>query len=251
MSILGIRDSGTKIVGDNLIFHLDAAQLRSYSGAGTSWTDIGISGSMGGTLFNGPTFNNAFGGSIVFDGTNDYYQTSVTNTKMDLRNGVSGNPVAMSGLTICMWVRPEAVGNGIQYRFVSVGSAIGGQDYEIHQGGLTTNIGLRLQGGNQGYQGSAGLLTSSIWTHIAVTLQSGNTTTTGNVIIYKNGSQQSSGTSTLNAWVNTNDVSVGRPYASNSQYYTGSIAAVHIYKRELSATEVLQNFNADRIRFGL
>lgn len=249
MSILGIRDSGTKIVGDNLIFHLDAAQLRSYSGAGSAWTDMGISGSMGGTLFNSPTFSSANGGILTFNGSTQYYETSVANTKMDLRNGVSGNPVAMSGLTITTWIRFENVDGGSQYRFISVGTT-SGYDYELQQGGAVTNIALQLQGGNSGYQGSAGFLTSSVWTHLAVTLQSGNTTTTGNVIIYKNGAQQSSGTITLNSGVNTNAVSVGKRIAG-SNYFTGSIAAVQIYKRQLSATEILQNFNADRIRFGL
>ena len=60
-----------KIVTDGLVLYLDAANNRSYPGSGTTWTDLSRGGNNG-TLTNGPTFNGANGGSIVFDGTNDF-----------------------------------------------------------------------------------------------------------------------------------------------------------------------------------
>ena len=69
--INGIIDSGQKIITDGLVMHLDAAQLRSYPTTGTTWTDLSGNGNNG-TLINGPTFNSGNGGSIVFDGVNDY-----------------------------------------------------------------------------------------------------------------------------------------------------------------------------------
>jgi hypothetical protein len=248
MSILGIRDSGQKIVTDNLIFHLDAAQLRSYAGSGTAWTDMGISGSMGGTLFNTPTFSSANGGILTFNGSTQYYQTSVTSSKVDIRNGVVGNPVPISGLTFSSWIRFEQ--GSTQYRILSVGSTtIGGFDWEIHQGAFN-NIGLLLQGGNQGVQSNANYITSSVWVHVGVTLQAANSLSTANVVFYKNGSVFQSTTCTTNAFTPVNTIEIARRYASTF-YFTGSIASVQIYKRQLSATEILQNFNADRIRFGL
>ena len=63
------------IVTDNLVFCVDAANTKSYSGSGTIWKDISGEDNDG-TLVNGPTFSNDNGGSIVFDGTNDYIQTA-------------------------------------------------------------------------------------------------------------------------------------------------------------------------------
>jgi hypothetical protein len=81
-----------KIVTDGLVLYLDAANSRSYPGSGTTWTDISRSGTNG-TLVNGPTFNSANGGSVVFDGVNDYVITpSITNFR-----------------SICMWVNKPFV----------------------------------------------------------------------------------------------------------------------------------------------
>ena len=59
-----------KIVTDGLVFAVDAANKKSYPGSGTTWTDL--AGSNDGTLTNGPTFDSGNGGSIVFDGSDDY-----------------------------------------------------------------------------------------------------------------------------------------------------------------------------------
>ena len=66
---------GPRIVRNGLVLQLDAAQRTSYSGSGTAWNDLSGNGNNG-TLTNSPTFSSANGGSIVFDGVNDYAQTS-------------------------------------------------------------------------------------------------------------------------------------------------------------------------------
>jgi hypothetical protein len=64
-----------RIVTDGLVLYLDAANPRSYPGSGTTWSDLSRGGNNG-VLTNGPTFNSANNGSIVFDGTNDFIQCS-------------------------------------------------------------------------------------------------------------------------------------------------------------------------------
>jgi hypothetical protein len=81
-----------KIVTDGLVLYLDAANPKSYPGTGTAWNDISRGGNNG-TLVNGPTFDSTNGGSIVFDGVNDY---GINNTP----NLPTGNITA----TICAWV---------------------------------------------------------------------------------------------------------------------------------------------------
>ena len=58
-----------RIVTDGLVFCLDAANIRSYPGTGTTWTDL--KGGNEGTLTNGPTFSSDNAGSISTDGSND------------------------------------------------------------------------------------------------------------------------------------------------------------------------------------
>jgi len=70
---MGLSHSPT-IVTDGLVLCLDAANSRSYPGAGTTWTDL--KGGNNGTLTNGPTFDTANVGSVAFDGVDDYVEVS-------------------------------------------------------------------------------------------------------------------------------------------------------------------------------
>jgi hypothetical protein len=65
--------AGANINDNGLIFSLDAANFRSYSGSGL--TSFGLVGGIGGTLVNGVGFTSSNSGSFIFDGTNDYIDT--------------------------------------------------------------------------------------------------------------------------------------------------------------------------------
>jgi hypothetical protein len=67
MSVKG----GPNTVTSGLVLELDAGNIKSYQSGSTTWFDkSGFANN--GTLINGPTFNTGSGGSIVFDGTNDF-----------------------------------------------------------------------------------------------------------------------------------------------------------------------------------
>ena len=72
-----------KISTDGLVLCLDAANTKSYPGSGTVWSDLSRGGNNG-TLTNGPTFNSGNGGSIVFDGVNDYVDCGVSNISLPI-----------------------------------------------------------------------------------------------------------------------------------------------------------------------
>ena len=127
------------IITDGLVLYLDAANTKSYPGSGTTWRDLSKS-QLNGTLTNGPTFNSANGGSIVFDGTNDYVDnigdlssfSFIQNTnifsvsfwfKVDIintENRLMGNTIttAEKGFVVIFRVGPYACGEhdyGIAY----------------------------------------------------------------------------------------------------------------------------------------
>ena len=80
-SISDVQDY-QNIVKRGLVFNLDAGTIESYPGSGTSWYDMSGNENHG-TLTNGPTYNSANQGSVVFDGTNDYVTTT------DVHHGTS------------------------------------------------------------------------------------------------------------------------------------------------------------------
>lgn len=68
------------IVSDSLIFHLDAANLKSYGGFSNTWLDLRGS-SYNGTLVNSTTFSSTRGGVFSFDGVDDYMSMSAFQLK--------------------------------------------------------------------------------------------------------------------------------------------------------------------------
>jgi len=228
------NDARAGIVTDGLVLHLDAGISESYPKSGTTWYDLSSNGNNG-TLTNGPTYSSVNGGSITFDGTNDH---------VNLNNTVSG-----SHQTIDIWLYSEVdivndTTTGAGGPIISDGSAV-----VVWMGGFTSGISGETF---NVYSGSAGRVT-------AIT----DTITQGwhNFVLRWNGSyydifmesnqksvvSRSEGHSFLLS--NSFDEIGGRD--AISQYFIGDISIVRIYNRALSATEITQNFNAQRARFGV
>ena len=102
--------SGPEIANDGLVLALDAANPRSYPGSGTTWTDLSGNGNNG-TLVNVPTYSNANGGSIVFDGVDDY---------------VSGSISTINSWSMCLWyLSTDITSQVVFYPFSGTTSATG------------------------------------------------------------------------------------------------------------------------------
>jgi hypothetical protein len=227
------------IVTNGLVLDLDAAKRDSYPGFGTTWNDI--SGNRNnGTLTNGPTFNSGNGGSIVFDGVNDY----------------SGSPSINTGqnITVSAWIYPTILGTtrravvANSYDFASSRNG-----WNLSTAGADTNNTFFFSvGQDNAYRvAAANTLSPNTWAYILVICANGG----GNIVLYKNGvaissyvaQLLSSGTMTYTA----NQLNIGYRYSNQTDPYTGNIANVQIYNRVLSDTEILQNYNATKGRYGL
>jgi|LakMenE18May11ns_1017448.scaffolds.fasta_scaffold9890314_4 hypothetical protein len=216
-----------KISTDGLVLCLDAANTKSYPGSGTVWSDLSRGGNNG-TLTNGPTFSSANGGSIVFDGIDDY----VT------RDSASFSLNANSGATMGCWVK------------VSIGET---QAILLSHHQLNVNNGFRLQvynglltytlGGVADYSTSINI-SDNQWKYI-VASSIGSTS-----LVYINGVLRS--TISISSMIGVpNSYMIGKLGFTNTYYLSGSVSQVQIYNRALSSTEVLQNYNATKSRFGL
>lgn len=219
------------VVTSNLNFYLDAANTKSYPGSGTTWTDLSESKNNG-TLVNSPTFDSTNGGSLVFNGSNTYVSSFPTQisgtgsktiscffkTTSTLRQGICGT---RDSATAVGWV------------FTINRSTAGNLSY-FHTGGSTIQI-------------AAGITTNT-WYHAAVTYDSATATAT----LYLNGAQIGTPTTSFSTISSSgyNGI-IGAEDQALSQILNGNIGQVLIYSRALSATEITQNFNAIRGRYGL
>ena len=204
---------------------------------GGGWVDTSGNGKNG-ELVNGPTYNNDKGGSIVFDGTNDY---------INLGNlGTIGNQQ-----TIDVWFYSTSVTN---YKNVL--------DMNYGNYGSTGNVGPRLEqstGGASGWVWSGNTSNNSLLTGQSTTYSiSANTwynatwvNDNGTVAVYLNGVATQTGISSTYGFITTyGAASIGRGFhLDSSRYFAGRVGTVKIYSKVLSATEILQNFNATRDRY--
>lgn len=212
-----------KIVTDGLVLYLDAANTKSYVSGSTTWNDISRSENVG-TLINGPTYSSVNGGSIVFDGTNDYVNLG----------SVSQITPGIGDFTIDFWINP------INWSSTYVPLLTTTITNGIWIGKNATNFVLRAYNVADDLQ-YATFPTTNVWTNIIVR-RSG---TTAN--IYYNTSSVVSGTVTRNYVQGTTEIA--RDGTTN--VFNGRISSVKYYNRALSAAEVLQNYNTTKSRFGL
>ena len=222
-----------KMVTDGLVLSLDAANTKSYPKSGTTWTDLSGNSNTG-TLTNSPTFSGANGGSIVFDGVDDYI-SGTNNSSLQLLND----------LTICAWVKLGSGGNanqGIFEKMVNInysGYGITRQDdyFKFWTGGggtfAYTNSNITYSSGNN-------------WYYVVGRRMAGNNRLFINSILQTD-SQSPPLSDSGEVYV------IGRYYSNitNTFYFVGNIAQTLVYNRALTAAEILQNYNATKNRFGL
>jgi len=220
-----------RIVTNGLVLCLDAGNTQSYPGSGTTWTDLSGNGNNG-TLTNGPTFSSANGGTIVFDAVNDRV-TSVTTIPPAGNVSVFSwiYPTSFNGMwniIVTKWFDPT----GLDFHFALKSAA--GNGTNVRQNLYTTS--------NSDIYGTT-IFSTNTWYYVGFTLVNGGTLT-----FYKNAVEdgisspvsRTTQNSTLYIADNRGGFGLG-----------GRIPQVSIYNRALSATEVAQNFNALRGRFGV
>tara|TARA_R110000765_G_scaffold309459_1_gene402984 strand:- start:41 stop:727 length:687 start_codon:yes stop_codon:yes gene_type:complete len=219
-----------KIVTDGLVLCLDAADRKSYSGSGTTWTDR--SGNINnGTLTNGPTFDSANGGIFNFDSLDD---------RVIISNSTSLNPTA--GLTIESWVNFDTNSADFifekgdvntQYSLFSHGTDIVFRTFHDADSTFTTTSTSKSNAG----------IVNGQWHHI-VGSWDGYTKK-----IYVNSMEKLSANKTGALKTRTTAAAIGTFGNYVSYPFGGKLAKVSIYSGGLTSTEVLQNFNALRDRF--
>jgi len=228
---------GPRIVRNGLVLHLDAAQRTSYSGSGTTWNDL--SGNRNnGTLtpsVGGPSFNSANGGSIVFDGIDDYID-------------VASVPVLRpSNVTVSVWFnRNNTSINGMECLVESRKSYWISYAMHINSSELNWNIGYLDVPPYAISLNSVGNYIDGNW-HNAV-----GTYDKQNLKIYVDGLLKNTSSSFTSDILYSGTLSflIGFHFESTT-YFEGKISNTYIYNRALSASEILQNYNTTKGRFNL
>jgi len=221
------------VIDSSLVLYLDAANPKSYVSGSTVWTDVSRGGNNG-TLTNGPAYNSSNGGTIQFDGIDDF-------VVMPSRVVDS----TFTALSAECWVKPT---NASTCLIMENGTAYTTNGFLLAQE-TSTQFSFEVFG--SGYDSVIASTTYSInnWYHLVGVWTAGSIVNIYMNGVLSNGTRTSQGAQTTLLNGNTNLYVGIRP--PNSIPFKGNISTAKIYNRALSATEVLQNYNALKGRYGL
>ena len=227
------------IITNGLVLALDAANIKSYPGTGSTWASIPNSYSA--NLINTPTVS---GGYVSFDGVNEY-ASFTSEASFSTGNGVN--------YSFELWFKMRTLPTAQYGANSHIWGGENGNDVVIYlnpvAGGVSKGIMVYDDTRYNGSMMTTGGFTADTWAHWVIT---GNGTT-NTVTHYINGGldRGPTGVSPTSQYVRPWG---GTRFAYDSRwvvYSTLDLAVAKQYNRELSAAEVLQNYNATKGRFGL
>jgi hypothetical protein len=230
-------------VAELAVYHIDAANRNSFTSIQNGWTDL--SNNRNALSFTGATFDSANGGVIKFDGTPGSSAS------------VAQSFFSTTSKTFDVWLkRDQSVSDfnmiwsyHVPYlAFLPNGELL--LSYYSNDGTGNTN------GMSQRTLYSGATFNNNVWYNVTCTIDYNLVATTATAKIYVNGSliitQGWPMTQPLTSFTN-NNLYMGNwvfPTVGNTSHFKGSISNFRIYDRVLTDTEILQNYNALKARFG-
>jgi hypothetical protein len=237
----GISIGSAGVVTAGLQLNLDASNVTSYPGSGTTWYDLSGNGNDVVMQNSGDISYTAAGGGYFSTGSTGYFEK------------VSGANIPTSGTpyTVSAWVQfPSGwPGGSNNHTIVQIGSA---PTYNGLNGFVATSDGY-LGVGWFNLPGDPGPLISNSWT------PSSPGTNWMNVVSQWDGSTRNiwyngvlQATDSVGTYLGNNtDILIGLDFSGFGNYLIGNIGQVLIYNRALTPTELTQNFNSTKSRYGV
>jgi hypothetical protein len=247
-----------KIVTNGLILALDAADRNSYVSGSTTWNDLSGNG-QNFTLYNSPTFSNNNGGEILFSGLNDYAR---------IRNSTSIDLLSSNG-TVETWFRTVSSTLGVTYaRLISFSDETGtGSDTTSTQGtnrdydnylclvknNTAESLGLWYKNNPSAF-GPATLVNTNTYFNAIISWSTSGASMTFN--FYLNGTNTNTSTVTQTGYsIDASTITIGQncngALTNPNENSSCAFSSVKMYNRALSASEIAQNYNAQKSRFNL
>lgn len=215
-------------VTENLQFYVDAGLPESYSGTGTTWYDI--SGNSRNLTMNSLSYSSNDGGYIIFDGS--HTADSVATYSINFSNGFTVESVA------------KFSGSGQEGLF-----AFNGNGEFINVQAQETNIRWEVDQGSSFETTNS--LTSSTWYHVTCVYEGTSNGSSATARIYINGVENNTGSLYADRTGTSQSQTSNFELGLHDNYLNGNIALSRMYNKVLSPSEVLQNFNYTKNRFGL
>jgi hypothetical protein len=220
----------TSTVRDGLVLHLDAANVKSYPGSGTVWTDMSGNDNNG-TLINGVGYTSDNRGALTFDGVDDIVN-GLHNSTLDI----------IDNLTINCWFKVTGARSD-WVRISGKGDATN-RTYGLWYNQLTSTFLYQRYGSSNMSITFSSTVQLNKWYYIAGT-SSGTLHT-----LFLDSVPVTTGTSGSTFFASTSPFTVGK-HPTIHTFHLGLVGSTMVYNRALTAAEIAQNFEAHRGRYGI
>ena len=234
---------GPSIVRDDLVLCLDAKDPNSYPRSGSTWYDL--TPNQQNASLSGLAFNSA--GYFDFDGTDDVVGPSTFD--YDDSGGA---------FTVCAWVNPDSLSNADSYSAIINRTDSSNHIFSLYmnKSAASSNVGdmsawIFDNGGTLRLHSASGncILNVSEW-NFCVWRWQDNFGFTFDLFNSDGQVTQTASSSYVSRKDSTSQFTIGR-WRNSGFYFNGQMGCVNLYNRKLSNTEVLQNYNSFKPRFGL
>ncbi len=238
----------SSIVASGLALCLDAANPRSWPGSGTLWNDASGGGNTG-TMFGSVPTSTDGGGCFDFATV-----TGASSAAASLGFTFSSNMIPTTGsFTLSCWVK-NAPSSSSQVGLFSNAGGANGYRFGIGLNGCYVLIGgASGEGYSEPTINFSSSLSASLWYNVCMIFDRVGTNSGGTPQwqLYLNGVFQTATNMATPQNVATATAAPGLVRSACCGLYTGKLSIFSAYNRALSATEIVQNFNAQRGRFSV
>jgi hypothetical protein len=220
------RGANTNNVQANLI--LDASSERSYSGNGSTWFDLSGNGHNA-DIYGTPSFS-LLGGAkcFVLDSVGDRFSADVVNN------------LTTNDLTLEAWIYPQDEISGGDR-----GAVIQGYCYLSWNKSNRRLSNYWYSTNNKGYHEPSTQMDRNRWHHLMSVWNS----STGELYQYINGVLENTVTTSTSSGTYYSGLNIG--WEGDGRQFSGGISVIKVYNNVVSGEQVLQNYNAQKGRFGL
>ena len=219
-----------------LALYLSTIDSSSYSGSGSTWTDLSDEGNDG--TLSGPGYQTVNGvPCFIFDGVDDRVTSF---NSLDVGDEI----------TISFWVRPTL--NSSINTFISTKGSASATGYAFVANSWNTSdrkLIFEVANGSSAdtVVSADNVVSDNQWQNFVVTC----VRSTGATVLYKNGSSITTDTLTVTDWGNTGTFEIGKYPPVSAYWYDGRMALAQIYTKALTSTEVTAHWNEFKSSFGL
>jgi hypothetical protein len=234
--IVIVRYRGPQKAQGGIVTEFDGWTIHTFTSSGTFevfpiWYSLG-SDKKGGNLIGGVEYSSQDQGSFVFDGINDY---------ITFQNQIMLN-AGLSSYSFSAWWKYLGQGSGSDKRGFVLESQSFNCSLLVNTNGT---LGVHINTTTEGSQFVPGFSPTIGQWYYSVVVWDGSS-----LIVYINsqevGRRSQAGTSLV-----VQNLRIGTYRDNNNRWWVGNISQVSIYNKALTATEIKQNFNALRGRYGI